>query len=327
MKFLCLMFSLVSLLACTKKITLQAIHPAMTRVESTVTTISSGTVESEQQAILSFGINGRIAEVFRKAGDNVKTGDAIARIENTDIKLIYEQAEREHGRAKKLYSERLISKTSFEEAKKALEIAKSNWEKSIITAPFDGMITELNLNLGEMFNPQARRTPVRIVDNKARIIKGDIDEMDLSKVKIGQTARVRIPAVKAEAFSAKVTRVVPFVDATKEQDRVSQIEMKLESNEITIPVGASAEIEILTDYKDNALGVPNRLLLGTGKDRFVYKADNGALKKVPVKTGIGNYEKIEIVEGLHPKDLIVYPSEEAELKDGLRPIIKEVPWP
>ena len=73
----------------------------------------------------------------------------------------------------------------------------------------------MNLELGEI--PQsslastASAAPIRLVDLKPRIIKGVVDEVDLSRVKLGQTARIRIPAVRKEPFDGTVTRVVPFI--------------------------------------------------------------------------------------------------------------------
>lgn len=323
-----LLFCLL-LTACTKTASLKGVHPASAPVETTVTTINSGTVEAENMGTLGFGISGRVAQVLAKPGDRVKAGQVLAELENADLRTIYREAQKENERAKKLLDEGLVSKVGFQEAIKAYEIAKMNYDRSVIRAPFDGVVTEVNLRVGELSGPQTPGTgkPMRLIDEKPRLVKGDIDEVDLARVKSGQKARIRVPASRTEPFPAKVSRVVPFVDTTKEQDRTSQIELRMDGAEAAIPVGASAEIEIVTDAKEGALAVPARTVLGSGKTRYVYVAKDGKLAKVAVETGIGNYDRVEILKGVTANDVVVFPSEDADLTDGLRVHVELVPWP
>lgn len=320
---------LLLLSACTKTPKLKAIHPAEASVETTVTTISSGTVEAENMATLGFGVSGRVARVSVKAGERVKAGQVLAELENADLRTIYREAQKENERAEKLLEEGLLSKVAFQDAIKAFEVARMNYDRSVIRAPFEGVVTEVNLRVGELSGPQSpgAAKPIRVIDEKPRLVKGDIDEVDLARVKAGQPARIRVPAARAEAFSAKVSRVVPFVDTTKEQDRTSQIELRMESAETEIPVGASAEIEIVTSAKEKTLAVPARVVLGSGKGRYVYLVRDGKLVKQTVETGIGNYDRVEILKGVGAQDTVVYPSEEADLGDGVRVQAELTPWP
>jgi RND family efflux transporter MFP subunit len=317
----------VLLLGCRKEATLKGLHPAITRVESTVTTISSGTVQAEQQAILGFGTTGRINRVYYKVGDIVKKGTKIAELENRDLAFAMQDAIKEAQRARELFQSHLVSQVAFDDARRAEQAARANYDRSVIVAPFDGLITEENLDLGAQVSPEAVKPPVRLIDQKPRLVKGDIDEVDLGKVNVGQLARVRIPAVRSQAFEAAVSQVVPFVDTTKEQDRTSQIELRMKQNDVAIPVGASAEIEIVTAHKDDALAVPARLVLGSGAERYVYRYADGRIRKTPVVLGIGNYDRLEIASGISPSDTVVYPADDVEMTDGLKAKIEPVKWP
>ncbi len=319
----------LSLTACTKRAKLKGVKAAHADVESTVTTINSGTVDAEQQAILGFGTPGRVAKLYAHGGDTVKEGDVLAEQENADLKIIYREAQKEMKRVEQLWAEKLVSRVAYDDGRRALEVARSNFDKSVIVAPFAGIITEVNLRIGETAGPTATgaKTPMRIVDLKPRLVKGDIDEVDLAKVKAGQPARVRIPAVRSEALKANVSRVVPFVDTTKEQDRTSQIELRMTTADAAIPVGASAEIEIVTGEKKDALALPTRAILGTGKGRYVYVLRDGKLARQELQVGMWNYDKSEIVSGIGEGDTVVYPSDEVELKDGLKADVELVKWP
>lgn len=315
--------------SCSKKEKLKAISATLTRVESTVSTTSSGTVDAEQQAVLGFGNAGRVSRVMVQVGESVMKGSLIAEQENSDLKSIFSEAQKELERTKQLSAEGLVSVAALDQARKAYDVARSNLERSQIVAPFDGMITEQNLQIGELFQVQSTsgKTPVRIVDRKPRRIKGEIDELDLGKIKVGNAAKVKIQAVRTLPFEARVDKVIPFVSTTKEQDRTAQVELVITNSTQIIPVGASADIEIVANYKDDALAIPTQVLLGNAQNRYIYVSEDGKLKKVTVKTGIGNYERTEILEGVKKGDVVVFPSDTLDFKEGMKAEVDISPWP
>ncbi len=321
------------LLSCTKAPSIKAAKVARGSVEATVTTISSGTVEAEQQADLNFGSAGRIFAVTVLAGDKVKKGQPLASLENSDLRAIARDAQSEVKRVRDLFAAGLISKVGQDDAKRAAEIAQVNLDRSVITAPFAGLITEVNIRKGELAQSLTSasgsgvKPAIRIIDLKTRIVKGEIDELDLGKVHNGLEARVRIPALGEQKFAAKVERVVPFVSSTREQDRTSQIELRLRENDPRIPVGASAEVEIIVEHKEGALIVPARTVLGTNKQRYMYKVDGDHLKRTEVSVGVGNYERKEILKGLEVGDTVAFPSEEFDMSDGQKVKADIQPWP
>lgn len=321
------LFATLSMVACRGTANLKGVRVVKGEVESLVTTTSSGTVDAEQQAVLGFGVSGRVAGIFVKLADRVTAGQKIAQLENSDFRITFEQASNELQRARQLFADNLISRVAFDDARRATEVARANYDKTVIKAPFDGIVTEMNLQLGELAGPTSAKLGVRLVDLKPRLVRGEIDEVDLGKVKVGQIARVRIPAARSQTFQAEVTRVVPYVDTRKEQDRTSQVELRLKDAGELVPVGASAEIEIVVKVKRGVLAIPSRALLGTGDKRYVYRYDSQRLVKAPITVGLSNYDRAEVVTGLNLGDTIVFPSDEVELHDGLKAKVEIVPWP
>ena len=167
---------------------------------------------------------------------------------------------------------------------------------------------------------------MRLVDQKPRRIKGDIDEIDLAKVKIGMPARIKVPAVRPLPYAAVIERVVPFVNTTKEQERTSRIELRITESDQGVPVGASAEIEIIAGAKDQVTAVPARTVLGNGNQKFVFILTDGKVKKNPVGIGIGNYERTEILTGLKEGDLVLIPGN-VDLVEGMKVTPEIQPWP
>ena len=335
-KNLYLILSFLIFSACSEKPKVEALKIATGSVESTVSTVNSGTVEAQSQAELAFGTVGRIFKIYVKLGSKVNAGDIIAELENADFKAIYEDAQKELLRANELYKSGLVSIANLDSSKKVREVARLNYEKTIIKAPFQGMITAMNLKVGEYYQGATtfdKKPFIQIIDLKKRLIKGEIDEVDLQKVEIGDSARIKIPALKNRIFNARVTNVVPFVSTAKDQDRTSQIELEIldardeQGLDLLIPVGASADVEIISETKDNVKILPSGVMVGTGKTRTLYKIINGKLKKSEVKLGLGNYERVEILSGIDPSDLIARPLNGIEMVDGMKVEAVEKSWP
>ncbi|MFA6236104.1 MAG: efflux RND transporter periplasmic adaptor subunit [Bacteriovorax sp.] len=327
---------LTTLYSCSDKPKVEAVKLATGSVESTVTTINSGTVEAQSQAELAFGTMGRIAKIYVTIGSKVNLGDLIAELENADLKAIYDETKKEALRSEELFKNGLVSISNLDSSRRAREVARLNYEKTVMRAPFAGLITAMDLKPGEYYQSSTNlenKPAVQIIDLKKRIIKGEIDEVDLQKVAIGHLARVKIPALRNQIFKAKVTKVVPFVSTAKDQDRTSQIELEITeakdsgNKDILIPVGASADVEIISETKDGVKILPANVLIGTGKTRNLYKIIKGKLKKQEVKLGLGNYERAEILEGLKDGELVARPLDGMEMSEGMKVEAREIQWP
>jgi len=305
---------------CKGRPEVKVVPVAKAHVEATVSSVNSGTVRAERNTALAFGTVGRVKEVNFKLGDTVRQGDILAQVENDDLKSRLQSALEEYERSQRLSKSDAMSQSGVTQARANYEAAKTAYEKSLIKAPYDGVVAELNLEVGELSQitaviPQA---PIRIVDLDPRYVRAEIDEVDLPKVKVGLPARVKILAVRKEPFKATVRKVVPFVSTVREQDRTSEIELSIESEGALLPAGASGDVEVITETKDDVLTVSSKALLGRGADRYVYTLDGSRLKKVPVLIGIYGYTVSEVKSGLSPSDEVVLPSDKYELKDGLR---------
>ncbi len=321
---------ILGLSACSKTIEVKMAEVATTSVESTVSTVSSGTVEALQVAVLSFSGTGRVEKIYVHLGDFVKRGQKIANLENKDAQALVSQVANDLETSKKLFGEGLISKAALDEAKKAFEVAKANYDRTEMIAPFDGQVSELNLQIGE--SPAAvltatQKVAVRIVDLKPRVIRGQIDEIDLPKVKVGAKARVRIQSVQAKAIESVVTKVIPYISTSKEQERTAQVELRPTDQQMLLPAGASADIEIIITEKAKALAVPARAIFGVTGKRYVYRILAGKLEKVDVVPGVGNYETMEVTQGLALGEMVALPSEGLEFREGIKVHGTRIAWP
>ena len=293
-------------------------------VEATVTGVNSGTVKAEQIAELAFGAVGRVSEVNVHLGQQVKVGEVLAEIENGDLRSRLSVAAEELDRAKRLSQSQAASRSNVIQAQGTYDTAVTAYERSLIRAPFDGIVAEQNLEVGQLSQITAviPLAPIRLVDVQPRYVRVEIDEVDLPKIKVGLPARIKILAVRREPFGAVVRKVVPYVSSIREQDRTAEIELTVDSEGLLLPAGASADVDVVTATKSSVLTVASKAVLGRGQDRYVYRLEGGRVAKAPVTLGLSGYNVTEILSGLSEGDQVALPSEKIELKDGLAVVAK-----
>jgi HlyD family secretion protein len=289
-------------------------------VEATVTGVNSGTVKAEQIAELAFGAVGRVKLVSASVGDTVGKGAVLAEIENEDLKSRLDVASEELARAKTLEKSKAASRSNVIQAQGEYDGARVAYEKSIIRAPFEGIVVERNVEAGQLSQITAviPLAPYKLVDTQPRYVEVEIDEVDLPKVSMGMPARVKILAVRKEPFRATVRKVIPFVSSIREQDRTSELELDIESEGLLLPAGASADVEIVIEVKSDTLLAVPKAVLGRGGDRYVFTVEGKRLRKVPVQVGISGYTATELIGGVPEGAVVALPSDKFEFRDGLK---------
>jgi HlyD family secretion protein len=199
------------------------------------------------------------------------------------------------------------------QAKAALENAQVDLQNSTIVSPIDGLVLSRDVSVGDgvssilILGSQATLV-MTLGDTSEVYVQGKVDEADIGKVYLGQPARIVVEAFKDKKFTGKVTRISPF---GKEKDNVTTFEVRVSISNPTgeLKANMTANAEIILEEKRNVLMVPEASLI-YDKDRNASvelpdpKAENGR-KKIPVKLGISNGVKTEIISGLTEKQKVV----------------------
>jgi HlyD family secretion protein len=199
------------------------------------------------------------------------------------------------------------------QAKAALENAEEDLRNSTIVSPIDGLVLSRDVNIGDAVSSilvlGSQATLIMTLGDISEVyVQGKVDEADIGKVYMNQPARIVVESFKDKKFTGKVTKISPL---GKEKDNVTTFEVRVSISNPTLELKAnmSANAEILLEEKKNVLMVPEASLI-YDKDRSASaelpdpKADNGR-KKVPVKLGISNGVKTEILSGLTEKQQVV----------------------
>lgn len=198
--------------------------------------------------------------------------------------------------------------------------ARATLERSLLRAPFDGVVAEINGELGEFVTPSPVGIPtppaVDVVDTSCIYITAPIDEVDAPRIREGMRARVTLDAFRGRTFPAHVRRVAPYVLDLEKQARTVEIEAEIEhGTELDLLPGYSADVEVILDERQDVVRIPTRALI---EGKRIYVLQRGRIKARDVKTGIGNWEYMEIRSGLEPQELVVTSIDREGLADGVR---------
>lgn len=256
--------------------------------------------------------------------------------------LTAEQAEREYRRSLRLAQEQIISQELIDrsrsqrdvtaaaceagaarvrEAESARDVARVNLSKTVLHAPFDGIVAEISTEVGEWISPSLPGIPVsavvELIQTSATYISAPLDEVDLGKVRAGQPVRVTLDAYRGRSFPGRVVRVAPYVLNIEEHSRTFEIEVELEDRELaaTMPPGASVDVEIILEARDDVLRIPSYALI-EGNQVFVVR--DGIIVAQQVSPGIKNWDFTEITSGLDVDELVVVSVDRVEVAEGAR---------
>lgn len=244
-------------------------------------------------------------------------------------------------RARKLFSEGLISDSVREDAEKgyemalnkqsasrrnvavnqaevaraqaALERAQTDLRNSTIMSPMDGLVLSRDVEVGDAVSSilvmGSEATPIFTLGDVGSVyVLGKVDEADIGKVFMDQPARITVESFKEKKFDGKVTKISPL---GKEKDNVTTFEVRVSIDNPggELRANMSANAEIIREEKKGVLLAPeSALVYDKEKKTFVEipdaKGEDGK-RKVAVKVGITNGVKAEIVEGVKAGDQVV----------------------
>ncbi len=294
--------------------------------------------------------SGRIERVDVKQGQRVKKGDALITIDPE--RLLYrkervslsvrrarikrEQAQRDLENARALRETGTVSEKQLEDLRNESDLADITYrqellelkdiqdqlDKTVVTAPMDGVLTSLDVEEGEIAVSavsgfQSGTTIGTVADVSRLEVVSEIGEADY--VHLSQGDKV---VIRPQAFDEVETEgTVTFVSLTATRDNNEElgsfeVRMSIDSIVAGIAPGINVHVEFVLKEKENVLGVPAHFVQSRGKKHFVEvlrgeSDEKLATERIAVELGMTDYRHFEVLDGLREGDVVVY-REEAE---------------
>jgi membrane fusion protein, multidrug efflux system len=237
------------------------------------------------------------------------------------------EARRSHERAETLWERQLIARAELDTAASTLQVAEGRYQDAIeevrnrqavlaerrselaiarqqfidseLLAPLDGAVRQRHVSAGEYLAAGAPIvTVVRMHPLRLRLA---VPERVAASVRIGQLVKVKVEGDR-NVYEGRVARLSPAIN---EEDRTLMIEAEVPNEDGQLRPGAFAEAEIITESEDRAVFVPvASIVTFAGVERVITVHDGLSVEK-RVQTGRRFGDRVEIVEGLRPEELVV----------------------
>ncbi|MGF1452939.1 MAG: efflux RND transporter periplasmic adaptor subunit [Opitutales bacterium] len=291
---------------------------------------ASGFVQPLVSTEVRSEISGRIESIFIEDGQPVKKDDKLIELEKTSLlsdldeaqrntqaaELRLEKAQRDYDRERGLREEGFTNERSYLDAKTELELqklnvavrqaqldkAEENLSKTIITAPHDGIVTQMDLNEGQVITGATsvnEGTSLLAVNDLERLyVQIDINELDIGKLTEGMPARVSFDALPDQEFTGEIAQIYPYARNENNQ-RVFRVRVTFNAEGARVLPGISANVAIAVASVSDVPTVPISAVFTEDGSRFVYvQQGESSWHRQAVEIGLRNTQRIEIKQGL-----------------------------
>ncbi len=211
-------------------------------------------------------------------------------------------------------------------AQAQIQVTQAGLERTVLAAPFAGIVARITGELGEYATPSPPGIPtppaIDLIDDTCLYVSAPMDEVDAPKLKAGQLARVTLDALPGQTFAGRVRRIAPYVTEVEKQARTVDVEVDFEEPpQLPLLVGYSADVEAVVERRDNVLRVPTQAIRQGGKV-LVLGADS-KLQERSLQTGLANWAFTEVTGGLNVNERVLLSSDQDGVTAGVQ--VKQKP--
>ncbi|MBV8032847.1 MAG: efflux RND transporter periplasmic adaptor subunit [Betaproteobacteria bacterium] len=290
------------------------------------TVVASGRVATPYRVDVGSQIVGTVEKIPVEQGDTVKAGQVLIVLESSESRALLAQAEATLAnavtqldrnrdlRAKGFVVQSVLDDSIHNEevARRALEAARARLAYATIRAPLDGVLIARDVERGDVVQP-GKALMVLAPAGEVQLVL-QIDERNLSRLKLGQKALASADAYPAQRFAAELVYVNPGVDA---QRGTVEVKLRVPQPPDYLRQDMTVSVDIEVDRHPAALSLPATAVHdASGAAPWVLVVRNGLTHRQPVKLGLRGEGAVEVVDGLAEDEPVVPAA--AAIKPGRR---------
>lgn len=197
-----------------------------------------------------------------------------------------------------------IAQGQLEQAKISLQQAQYNLRNAQIIAPFDGTVTQVNID--NFYTASASTQAIQLSDLSKLQVTVNMAEVDIGKVKVGQDVHITFDALSDRpALTGKVEQIALVGVSQQGVVNYPVVVTLTDPDPSLIKTGMTANVAIVVDKREDVLLVPNRAIRNQGRQRFVQVQTPLGQIQTPVQIGLQNDNQSEVMSGLKEGDVVV----------------------
>ncbi len=252
----------------------------------------SGKFKYNENRSVNAEVSGEVVAIVNDEGSEVSSGSTIIRLESDNVTNSVQSAS-----------------DSVKDAQLSLENQYETLEDYTIKSPIKGTVIEKKKKAGDTIDSNAELCT--IYDLSYLKMTMNIDELDISKVKVGQEVTVTADAVQGQTFKGKVTKI-NMAGTTTNGVTTYPVEVQIEDTEGLLP-GMNVSTEIIVNQVEDVVAIPvgavvrgDKVLVKTGNTSTDDPTVPAGYEYVNVETGVSNDQYVEIKSGINEGDEIAY---------------------
>jgi RND family efflux transporter MFP subunit len=271
----------------------------------------------------------RISSFLVKEGDKVKAGQTLVQLDSVEASLRaqqsaasaastrsqYELAQAEYDRLaplaekgtitpqqlQRLAGQRDALKSASAAAQVAEEDAKHNVTNTSVRAPFAGVVSKVNMDVGEVATLMPPSVLLRLVDLSSVDVRVRVHERELARIAIGDKVDARFPS-NGQTAQGVVTFISPEIDP---RTRNAEVVTRIPNPDAALRAGMFTELEIKPKGAQQSLIIPTAAVAGSGDNRFVFAVSDKTAARKRVRVAPIDRDRVEVLEGINEGDAIV----------------------
>jgi multidrug resistance efflux pump len=249
----------------------------------------------------------------REAATEQELEQARTSVEQAQAQLDNAEARLERLREKPLPEQVQAARSRLEQAKVDLERARNDVAETVVRAPFDGLVLEINADDGERVTPN--QTVARMADMSSAEVYAEVDEDYFGRLEPGQPVTLIFPSMPEETFPAEIERVGPEISTDRGVVGVHIAPENLPENAFPgLTVDANIEVARL----DKALAAPTEAVVRDPKGTYVLTIEDGTATRTPVDIRARG-DRWMALEGIEAGTRIIRNAARVEIGESVAP--------
>jgi len=278
---------------------------------------------------------GFLSELNKDIGARVNKGDVLAVLNNPELareleinKVAKEVAEANYLRFKKVIEKtpELTTLQEFEKAEATFLMANAKYKATInrdsllsIRAPFSGIITERNVELGELIqsgiNNSNAQPLFEMMDIETIRLTIALLETEVDNISKGMMASITFTELPGEEFTTKVSRMANVIH---NRTKTMEVQLDIPNRNGKIKAGMYANVEIQLQSSGDKISLPNEALIAIKSEFFILQVKNGVVYKVHIKKGLTNTKFFEVLSNEVNENSQIIVEGKAMVKTGMQ---------
>jgi membrane fusion protein, multidrug efflux system len=294
--------------------------------------LATGQIEALQSIDLKPEVEGRLVQILVREGALVRQGTPLFKIDDAELKAQVDQIQAERDlarqsltRTRDLLQQKASSQAELEQAEATLrsdeaqlERLKVRLERTLVRAPFGGVVGQRYVSLGDYVTTDTRLAALQTVSPQRAAFQ--VPERYADQLKVGQQVTFRVAALPGRQFSGKVDFVDPIVQLPA---RTITVKAQVPNPRRELQSGMFIEVQLATAVRPNAVVVPEDAILPLQGTNFVWVVNQGKATRRQVELGVRTPGFVEIKSGVQHNEQVVVGGQE-RLAEGAPVQIKLV---